>query len=81
MKRNSLEIRIQDHQNLENQETATSETLKIKKQKLRNGTSEIFGFLKKRLVKFSRLRNPTAQFFQSKKQQRFCIYYILKKST
>ena len=52
---------------------------------IRNGpirnTSEIFGFLKKRLVKFSKLRNPTAQFFQSKKQQRFCIYYILKKNT
>ena len=52
---------------------------------IRNGlirnTSEIFGFLKKQLVKFSKLRNPTAQFFQSKKQQRFCIYYILKKNT
>ena len=64
---------------------------------IRNGpirnTSEIFGFFKKRLVKFSKLRNPTGQFFQSKKQQSFCIYisaiiskvfvkidYILKKN-
>ena len=44
-------------------------------------TSEIFGFLKKRLVKLSNLINPTAHFFQSKKQQRFCIYHILKKNT
>ena len=64
---------------------------------IRNGpirhTSEIFGFFKKWLVRFSKLRNPTGQFFQSKKQQRFCIYlsgvsskiflkidYILKKN-
>ena len=52
---------------------------------IRNGlirnTSEIFRFLKKQPIKFSKLRNPTAQFFQYKKQQRFCIYYILKKNT
>ena len=45
---------------------------------IRNGpirnTSEIFGFLKKWLVEFSKLSNPTGQFFQSKKQQSFCIH-------
>ena len=30
-----------DYQNWENEETATSETLKIKKQRLRHSTSEI----------------------------------------
>ena len=44
---------------------------------IRNGpirnTSEIFGFLKKWLVTFSKLRNPTGHFFQSKKRQSFCI--------
>ena len=56
-------------------------------------TSENFGFFKKRLLKFSKLRNPASLFFQSKKQQSFCIYisaiiskvfvkidYILKKN-
>ena len=42
---------------------------------IRNGpirnTSEIFGFFKQRIVKFSKLRNTTGQFFQSKKQQSF----------
>ena len=45
---------------------------------LRNGpirkTSEVFLFLKKWLVKFSKLRKPIGQFFQSKKQQSFFIY-------
>ena len=45
---------------------------------IRNGpitnTSEIFGFFKKLLVKFSKLRNPTRQFSQSKKHQTFCTY-------
>ena len=45
---------------------------------IRNGpirnTSEIFGFFKKRLVKSSKLRNPTGQLFQSKKRQRF--FYV-----
>ena len=29
-------------------------------------------------MKFSKLRNPTGQFFQSKKQQSFCIYVSAK---
>ncbi len=45
---------------------------------IRNGpirnTSEIFGYFKKWLVKFSKLRNPSGQFFQSKKQQTFGIW-------
>ena len=45
----------------------------IRNSLIRN-TSEILGFFKKQLVKFSKLRNPTGQFFQSKKQQSFCIY-------
>ena len=57
--------------------TQYTQSVLIRNGPIRN-TSEIFGFFKKRLVKFSKLRNPTGQFFQSKKQQSFCIYISAK---